>query len=63
VGPVSVGAIGVDIVVADVLFATTCAVLEDRIARDVGGAGGCATAGTGEIAAWDVVEFSFRPEE
>jgi len=39
VGSVGVGTSGVGAVETDVLTAALCAVVEDRIARDVGGAG------------------------
>lgn len=38
-GSVGVGTSGVGAVETDVLTAALCAVVEDRIARDVGGAG------------------------
>lgn len=40
VSPVGVGAIGVGAVETDALTAAVCAAVEDRMAREVGGAGG-----------------------
>jgi hypothetical protein len=42
-GPVGAGARGVGAVETDALIAAVCAAVEDRMAREFGGAGGCTT--------------------